>query len=170
MGERTPREIIADLERIVNPNGIQESFKANIGGIQQWVYTRGQDKSNPVCCSCTAGRRLPVIPYTWMFQRPIEEYFTVVNWDQRAAGKTYLEADPELLRDTMRVERYVDDILELGRVGQAALWGSKRWSWLGHSWGTVIGLPAALKNPDLFSAYVGIGQIINGVDNEKRQF
>ncbi|EKE79189.1 alpha/beta hydrolase fold protein, partial [Idiomarina xiamenensis 10-D-4] len=25
----------------------------------------------------------------WQFQRPLEEYFTMVNWDQRGSGKTY---------------------------------------------------------------------------------
>ena len=41
---------------------------------------------------------------------------------------------------------------------------------MAHSWGTVIGLGAALKQPDLFHAYVGIGQVINTRDNERISF
>ena len=41
---------------------------------------------------------------------------------------------------------------------------------MAHSWGTVIGLGAALKQPDLFYAYVGIGQVINTRDNERISF
>src|ERR1043165_5825291 len=41
---------------------------------------------------------------------------------------------------------------------------------MAHSWGTTIGLNAALKRPDLFYAYVGIGQFINTRDNEKISF
>jgi pimeloyl-ACP methyl ester carboxylesterase len=38
---------------------------------------------------------------------------------------------------------------------------------LGHSWGTIVGMQAALKRPDLFHAYVGVGQVINVRDNER---
>ena len=41
---------------------------------------------------------------------------------------------------------------------------------MGHSWGTVIGMKAALARPDLFYAYVGIGQVINTRTNEKLSF
>jgi hypothetical protein len=42
------REIIKDLDSIVSPNGIQERYKADIGGIKQWVYVRGQNKEKPI--------------------------------------------------------------------------------------------------------------------------
>lgn len=32
------RRIIADLDHIVAPQGIQESYKLRVGGIDQWVY------------------------------------------------------------------------------------------------------------------------------------
>jgi pimeloyl-ACP methyl ester carboxylesterase len=41
---------------------------------------------------------------------------------------------------------------------------------MAHSWGTVVGLSAAVKRPDLFYAYVGIGQVINSKDNERISF
>ena len=42
------REIVQDLERIVTPSGIQESYKTKIGGIDQWLNVRGQDRANPI--------------------------------------------------------------------------------------------------------------------------
>src|SRR4030095_3373465 len=42
------RDTIAELNRIVTPNGIQESYKTKIGGIDQWLNVRGQDKANPI--------------------------------------------------------------------------------------------------------------------------
>ncbi|HLM52147.1 MAG TPA: hypothetical protein VK325_00795 [Pseudoxanthomonas sp.] len=39
-----------------------------------------------------------------------------------------------------------------------------------HSWGTVVGMHAALQRPDLFHAYVGIGQVINVRTNERLSF
>ena len=44
------RGIIADLNHIVAPTGVQESYMLRIGGIDQWVYVRGQDTANPRAC------------------------------------------------------------------------------------------------------------------------
>ncbi|MET9317773.1 hypothetical protein ABZX12_38630 [Kribbella sp. NPDC003505] len=42
------REVIADLHRIVTPNGVQENCQLRAGGVDHWVYARGRDRSNPV--------------------------------------------------------------------------------------------------------------------------
>jgi hypothetical protein len=84
------RAAIADLHRIVTPRGLQKTFKLRIGGIGQWIYVRGQDAGNPMLLlihGCPASLRSAAM---WEFQRPVEEYFTVVHWDQRGAGRTYL--------------------------------------------------------------------------------
>ncbi len=79
MNETNPRQVIGDLGKIVNPNGIQETFKTRIGGVDQWIYTRGQDRKNPVILFIHGGPASPASPTMWMYQRPIEEYFTVVK-------------------------------------------------------------------------------------------
>jgi pimeloyl-ACP methyl ester carboxylesterase len=166
MSQPTARQIISDLEKIVNPKGIQETFKTMIGSVEQWIYTRGQDKNNPILLFIHGGPASPMSPLMWMYQRPIEEYFTVVNWDQRGSGRTFLEADPELLRGTLRIEQYVSDTLELVELIKHR-YDAKKVILMGHSWGTIIGLRAVLENPELFSAYVGMGQVINTMDNER---
>ncbi|MGH8082297.1 MAG: alpha/beta fold hydrolase, partial [Lysobacter sp.] len=85
------RAVVQDLSRIVSPDGVQEAYAARIGGIEQWISVRGQDKANPILLFAHGGPASPLIPTAWQFQRPIEEYFTVVNWDQRASGKTYTQ-------------------------------------------------------------------------------
>jgi pimeloyl-ACP methyl ester carboxylesterase len=35
---------------------------------------------------------------------------------------------------------------------------------LGHSWGSVLGVNMVKARPDLFSAYVGTGQLMNAAD------
>ena len=89
------RDVIADLNRIVTPRGIQESYKLRVGGIDQWIYVRGQDAANP---DHSVRSRRPGFARCrrrmWQFQRPMEEYFTMVNWDQRGAGKTFLPSTP----------------------------------------------------------------------------
>ena len=167
--DMSPREIVGDLSRVVAPGGLQETFKVALGGIQQWVYVRGQSRRNPVILFVHGGPASPMSAAMWMFQRPIEEYFTVVHYDQRGAGRTYLEADPRAVEPTLDIDRYVRDAIELAQHVQRR-YGVAKVVLMGHSWGTVVGLKAALKRSDLFSAYVGIGQVINSRENERVGF
>ena len=107
------REIIADLGRITAPTGVQEAYAVEIGGIRQWVNVRGQDRDNPMVLFVHGGPASPIIPTLWQFQRPLEEYFTVVNYDQRGAGRTLLLNDRDAVADTLHIQRYVDDAIAL---------------------------------------------------------
>ena len=160
------REIITDLNRIVTPTGIAESFKARVGGIDQWIYARGQDRSNPIIVFIHGGPASPLAPTLWQFQRPLEEFFTMATYDQRGAGKTYLANDPAVVGPTLNVQRYVDDAIELTEVVRSR-YGARKVVLMAHSWGTIIGLKAALTRADLFYAYIGIGQVINTRTNEQ---
>ena len=163
------RAIVQDLDHIVSPDGVQESYKTRIGGIDQWLNVRGQDKANPILLFVHGGPASPLTPTIWQFQRPIEEYFTVVNWDQRGAGKTYTQQDPNAYSDSIHIDRYVDDAIEVAEYVRKR-YGKRKVVLMAHSWGTIIGMRAALKRPDLFYAYVGIGQVINTRENERISF
>ena len=39
------RAAVEDLQRIVAPHGVQDSYKTRIGGIEQWINVRGQDRA-----------------------------------------------------------------------------------------------------------------------------
>jgi hypothetical protein len=86
--------IIADARKILTPRGVERLEKVRIGGIDQWISVRGNDRRNPVLLYIHGGPGYVSIPMSWWFTRDLEEYFTVVQWDQRATGKTYLLADP----------------------------------------------------------------------------
>ena len=163
------RAVVADLQRIVSPEGVQDTYKTVIGGIPQWISVRGQDRHNPVILFLHGGPATPQIPSLWQFQRPIEEYFTVVNYDQRGAGKTFRETDPEQIKDTMHVQTFVDDAIEIAEHVRKRL-GKDKVILMAHSWGSIVGMRAALQRPDLFHAYVGIGQVINTRENERLSF
>lgn len=163
------REAIADLQRIVAPGGVQEHYALEVGGIEQWLNVRGQSRDNPLLLFVHGGPAAPVTPAVWQFQRPFEEFFTVVQWDQRGAGRTFARSDHEGLGDTLRVAQYVDDLIEvtehlLKRFDQ------QRLVLVAHSWGSVPALAAAARRPDLFDAYVGIGQVINFRENERLSY
>jgi pimeloyl-ACP methyl ester carboxylesterase len=160
------REVVADLGRIVAPGGVQEQYKTRIGGVEQWVNVRGQDRDNPMILFVHGGPASPLIPRLWQFQRPFEEFFTIANYDQRASGKTFREDSSDALGATLKIERYADDAIELAEYLKKR-YGKRKLVLMGHSWGTIVSMRAALKRPDLFYAYVGIGQVINVRTNEK---
>lgn len=163
------REIIADLGRITAPTGVQEAYAVEIGGFRQWVNVRGQDRDNPMVLFVHGGPASPIIPTLWQFQRPLEEYFTVVNYDQRGAGRTLLLNDRDAVADTLHIQRYVDDAIALAEHLRTR-YHKRKLVLMAHSWGTVVAMHAALQRPDLFHAYVGIGQVINVRTNEQVSF
>jgi pimeloyl-ACP methyl ester carboxylesterase len=126
------RAVVRDLQRIVAPGGVEESFATPIGGIKQWINVRGQDRSNPIILFVHGGPVAPLTPSIWEFQRPIEEYFTVVNWDQRGAGKTYLETRPEDIGDSIHIDRYVKDAIEVAEYIRRH-YGKEKLILTGHS-------------------------------------
>ena len=159
--------IIANARKIVTPNGVERLEKVPISGIEQWVSVRGTDKRNPVLLLIHGGPGYVSMPMSWWFSRGWEEYFTVVQWDQRGAGKTYLLNDPSAIRPTMTLERMVADTEEITKWIRGEL-GKKKIFVIGHSWGSYLGLELAKRHPDWLYAYIGVGQLTNGPESERR--
>jgi len=147
-------------------NGIDVLEKVRLGGIEQWVSIRGRDRSKPVLLFLHGGPGFPMMPFVSVFQKPWEEHFVVVQWDQRGTGKTYNENDPATVLPTMTHERLLQDARELTLYLRLRL-GKERIFVLGHSWGSMLGLPLVKRYPELFHAYIGTGQVINVQDNER---
>jgi proline iminopeptidase len=78
-------ELVAGLRRIVSPEGVDTLQTVRLGGIDQWISIRGTDRRNPILLMIHGGPGYVSMPTSWYFQRAWEEYFTVVNWDQRGA-------------------------------------------------------------------------------------
>jgi pimeloyl-ACP methyl ester carboxylesterase len=139
-------------------NGIDEGMYVKIGGIEQWVQIRGQDRNNPVLLCLHGGPGGTWIPLTERFI-PWEKQFTVVQWDQRGAGKT-LETTGASVADTMLVDRMAQDGIEVAEYLRNHLHKEKI-ILLGHSWGSILGVHIVKQRPELFYAYVGTGQAGN---------
>ncbi|GAA3914573.1 alpha/beta fold hydrolase [Luteimonas lutimaris] len=160
-------KIIADMRRIVTDEGVERLEKVHIGGIDQWVSIRGNDRRNPVLLMLHGGPGWVSMPTSWYFQRGWEEYFTVVQWDQRGAGKTYVENDPAAVAPTMTRERMVEDTVEVVAWLRREF-GKDRIFVLGQSWGSYLGLELAQRKPQWLHAYIGIGQVTNAPESERR--
>jgi pimeloyl-ACP methyl ester carboxylesterase len=160
-------QIIADMRRIVTPQGIEETRSVRIGGIDQWISVRGTDRRNPVLLMLHGGPGYVAMPTSWYFQRGWEEYFTVVQWDQRGAGKTYAANDPAKVAPTMTRARMLQDAEEMV-AWLRKTFGKERIFVLGHSWGSSLGIQLAQRHPDWLHAYIGLGQITDGMESERR--
>jgi proline iminopeptidase len=159
--------IIANARKIVTPNGVERLEALRIGGIDQWVSVRGADRSNPVLLHVHGGPGYISIPMSWWFSRGWEEYFTVIQWDQRATGKTYLLSDPAAVGSTITFERMNADVEEIAAWARKSF-GKEKIFVTGHSWGSYLGLELAKRHPDWLHAYIGVGQITNFPESERR--
>lgn len=162
-------EIVRGLRRIVTPNGIEESHTVRIGGIDQFVTIRGQDRRNPVLLVLHGGPGYVETPLSWWYAHPWEDYFTVVEWDQRGAGKTYMVNDPKAVAATMTPQRMNADVDEMVAFLRKDL-GKRKIFVLGHSWGSYLGLELAERHPEWLYAYIGIAQITVGPESERRAY
>jgi pimeloyl-ACP methyl ester carboxylesterase len=157
----TPR-----ISRRLHPNGLAALEPVDVNGNRQWVLIRTEDVHSPVALFVHGGPGTSELGLNRQNTRAIERYFTVVNWDQRGAGKSFAAG-----RDRGRMTRaqLVDDVVALS-THLAARFQQRKILLIGHSWGSVIGMLAVAKRPDLFHAYIGIGQMSRMAESERLSY
>jgi pimeloyl-ACP methyl ester carboxylesterase len=142
---------------ITSPKGIDEAGFVTLGGIEQWVTIRGQDRDNPVLLFLHGGPGETTNAWAFAVFAPLQKHFTVVQWDQRGAGRTFGKNGPKIA-PTITVERIVQDGIELSEHLRKRL-GKDKIVIAGHSFGSIIGILMARARSDLFLAYVGTAQV-----------
>jgi pimeloyl-ACP methyl ester carboxylesterase len=140
-------------------NGIEEAKYLKIGGIEQWITIRGEDRANPVVLILHGGPGDATNPWGYAGFRAWLKNYTVVQWDQRGTGRT-LGRNGKASVETVTIDQMVQDGVELADAVRASL-RKEKIILLGHSWGSVLGVLMAKKKPDLFQAFVGTGQVGN---------
>jgi pimeloyl-ACP methyl ester carboxylesterase len=148
---------------IASPPGIEEASYVPIGGIEQWVTIRGQDRVNPVILFVHGGPGDVTNPWTFGIFAPWEEPFTVVQWDERGAGRTLAKSGPGIA-STITVDRMARDGIELAEYLCRHL-GKPKIILVAHSFGSLLALQMVRQRPDLFYAYVGTGQVADETRN-----
>jgi pimeloyl-ACP methyl ester carboxylesterase len=161
--------ILASSRKIVTPGGIEETLPVPINGSTQWLSIRGRDRGNPILLFLHGGPGSPTMPAAYTFQSPWEDYFTVVQWDQRGTGKTFAANDPAALAGTMTFEQMLKDGEEVVRFLQHR-YDKRKIFLLGHSFGSMLGLNLADRHPEWFHAYLGVGQVVNTIRSEAESY
>jgi len=144
------------------PNSLAVLEQVPVNDTQQWILIRSESATNPVVLFVHGGPGTSWLTLMRKNTQPLEKYFTVVNWDQRRAGKSFAagRVDAE-----MTMGAFVDDLIALSS-DLARRFHKNKILLVGHSWGSVIGVIAASRRPDLFSAYIGIGQMSRMAESE----
>lgn len=142
---------------ITTPNGIDEASYVEIGGLEQWIAIRGEDRKNPVLLLLHGGPGDATNPWGYAGFRNWLKYFTVVQWDQRGAGRTF-GRNGAAANSTITIERMVQDGVQLAQLLSQRLQKDKI-VLVGHSWGSILGVFMAKARPELFYAFVGTGQV-----------
>ncbi len=146
----------------INPaTGIEVQEKITLGGMEQWISIRGQNRNNPILLFLHGGPGVSLMPFQPVWA-DLEKRYTVVHWDQRGCGKSWsLNIDPQ----TMTIDQFIADAVELIETLKVRL-NQERVYLVGHSFGSILGLSIAMRHPQLLHAYVGVGQAIKLPESE----
>jgi pimeloyl-ACP methyl ester carboxylesterase len=157
-----PQSFLDENGKVLS-GSLSEKIHVEINGVEQGMFIKSKNIHNPVLLFLHGG---PGMPEYWLTQRyptGLEDHFTVVWWEQRGASLSY---HPGIPPETMTAEQFIADTLEvtrylLNRFGQEKIY------LLGHSWGSYIGIQAAVQAPELYYAYIGMGQISYQLQSEQ---
>jgi pimeloyl-ACP methyl ester carboxylesterase len=124
------------------------------------MFIKSKDSTNPVLLYLHGG--MPDYFLTQKYPTGLEDYFTVVWWEQRGSGLSYSACIPP---ETMTLEQMISDIKEVTNY-LCKRFGKDKIYLMGHSGGTFIGIQVAAQAPELYYAYIGVAQMSNQLKSE----
>jgi pimeloyl-ACP methyl ester carboxylesterase len=140
---------------------IAEKVFVKINGVDQGMFILSKDVTHPVLLYLHGG--IPDYFLTQNYPTGLEDYFTIVWWEQRGSGLSFNQdassnsiTTDQLIADTLAVTDYLRDRFDKEKIYL-----------MGHSGGTFIGIQAAAQAPELYYAYIGVAQMENQLESEK---
>lgn len=146
------------------PESIAEKIYVNINGVKQGMFIKSKDSTNPVLLYLHGG--IPDYFLTKIFPTGLEDYFTVVWWDQRGAGLSY---NANLPHELITLEMMISDAKEVTNYLRKRF-GQDKIYLMGRSGGTFIGVHVAAQTPEFYHAYIGIAQMSNQLKSERMAY
>ncbi len=140
-----------------HPNSVAELSTVRVQGRDLGVMVRGTDRSNPVLLFLAGGPGGSELGAMRRHLPALEEYFTVVTWDQRGTGRSYGELDPV---DTLTLDAAVADTIAVTDIMRDRFQQDRIYL-VGQSWGSTLGVLAVQRAPERYAAFVGVGQMVS---------
>ncbi|MFM9910776.1 MAG: alpha/beta fold hydrolase [Chitinophagaceae bacterium] len=147
----------------IMPGSIAEKTFIKIGGVTQGMFIKSRNRSNPVLLYVHGGPAFPNYFLIDKYKPGLEDYFTVCYWEQRGGGLSYTN---DVTLESMNFHQLASDAIEVTNYLRKRF-GKERIYIMAHSGGTPIAILAVQREPTLFYAYIGMGQITNQAESEK---
>lgn len=157
------RTLNRQLQRIHGATGVEQAGYMTLGGIEQHVRIRGQNRSNPVIVILHGGPGNPMVGDFYRWERILETDYTLVYWDQRGCGNTYYRKKSAEKPTVNLLLSDLDELLDQLRDD----YGAEKVILVGHSWGTLLGGIYALRHPEKVFAYVSMSQMLDFKESER---
>jgi pimeloyl-ACP methyl ester carboxylesterase len=145
------------------PVEVESLLTPDIVGIKQVVQIKTDDARKPVLLFLSGGPGSSMMNGAASFTNILKSRFTLVQWDQRNAGRTLkLNASPtqpsveQMEKDTVKVIHFLKKELKHDKVYL-----------LGSSWGNVLGFHIVANHPELLHAYFAVNPVISQLASEK---
>lgn len=124
---------------------------------------RGTSESLPVVLFLHGGPGVCDRHFILEEQAALTDVCTIVCLDQRGAGKSYSR---EQGKRHMDMETVLGDAIAVIDYLRERFHQEKIYL-VGHSYGSYLGVLLAARVPEKIAAYVGVGQLANGAENER---
>lgn len=139
---------------------IAEKIFVSINGLEQGMFIISKDTTHPVLLYLHGG--MPDYFLTKKYPTGLEDYFTMVWWEQRGSGLSYRADIPA---GSINLEQMISDTKEVTNY-LCKRFGKEKIYLMGHSGGTFIGLQVAAREPALYDAYIGVAQMADQLKSE----
>jgi pimeloyl-ACP methyl ester carboxylesterase len=142
---------------------IEKLLTPEIGGIKQVVQIKTDDVNKPVLLFLSGGPGSSMMNNADAYTRVLKGRFTIVQWDQRNAGKT-LKLNPSPTQPSL--EQMENDTLQVVKFVRNELKQEKIYL-LGSSWGNVLGFHIVKTHPELLHSYFAVNPVVSQMASEK---
>ena len=159
----------ATTDPILGPDGqplagsIAELTRVEIGGHDLAMMIRVNSSDSPVLLFLAGGPGGTELGAMRRHLEALEQDFLVVTWDQRGTGKSYDQLDPT---STLTLDSAVSDTVEVTNYLRDRF-GKDKVYLVGQSWGSTLGVLAVQQHPELYQAFVGVGQMVSQRETDR---
>ena len=144
---------------------IDRRMKVPLTGLPQTIHIWSTDLSNPLLLFLHGGPGIPDRHAIHMHDLDLTDSFTIVAWDQRGTGGSYSGCAFK----SLCTEQLVEDAAELVEMLCERL-HIPRVFIVGRSWGSQLGTMLVARHPEHIAGYVGMGQVVDGHENERLSY
>ena len=156
-------KVFLDENGEIIQGSISEKTYVEINGVKQGMFIKGKNINNQVLLFVHGGPLMPEYFLNDKYPTGLEEYFTICWWEQPGVGLSY---SSDISKEDLTLNAIIEDTIAVTNFLREKFDKDKIYL-LGHSWGSFVAIQAAYIRPELYNAYIGMGQITNQKESEK---